>query len=220
MQAFELISPILPPLKESDYPEKALQWMEEFKVSHLPILRGKEYLGLVSDTMLLDLEDSQLSFKKQKLNYNVAAIQADKHIYDVIKVVHDSKVTLVPVLDAQNHYQGCIPIANLVESFSSLATFNQSGSIVVLEVNTIDYSLSEIAQIVESNDAKIWSVYVSDSVNSAMSDITLKINRLDLSPVLQTFYRYNYTVKASYHQEEFVDGTQGRYDFLMNYLNL
>jgi hypothetical protein len=80
--------------------------------------------------------------------------------------------------------------------------------------------LSEIARIVESNDAKILSSYISSHIDSTKLEVTIKINRTDLSAIIQTFNRYNYTIKASFHQSEYVDDLKDRFDSFMSFLNI
>ena len=77
-----------------------------------------------------------------------------------------------------------------------------------------------IAQIVESNDAKILSSYVTSYPDSIKLEITLKINKINIYPILQTFSRYNYTVLASFSESTFKDDLMDRYNSLMTYLNL
>ena len=109
----------------------------------------------------------------------------------------------------------------MLKYFSELAAVKQPGAIIVLDLNTNDYSLSQIAQIVESNDAKILSVYISSPSDSTKLDVTLKINRNDLSSVIQTFNRYNYTIKASYLDTDMLSNMlDDRYEMFMKYLSV
>jgi hypothetical protein len=91
---------------------------------------------------------------------------------------------------------------------------------LVLEVNQIDYSLAQIAQIVESNNAKILSSYIMSSPDSTKLEVTLKINKTELDPIIRTFERYDYTISASFQKSDFNDDLQLRYDSLINYLKL
>jgi CBS-domain-containing membrane protein len=135
-------------------------------------------------------------------------------------MMHNLQLTVVPVLDAEEHYLGVITSAQLLSSLSSMASVAEPGGIIVLEMNTHDYTLTEIGRIVESNDAKILSSFVSSNADSTKIEVTLKINRKDLTAILQTFERFNYTVKAWYHQSEFDDDLKTRYDSFMNYINI
>jgi acetoin utilization protein AcuB len=97
----------------------------------------------------------------------------------------------------------------------------QPGGILVLDINAIDYSLSQIAQIVESNDAKILSMYITSPATTTKMEVTLKINRKDLSSIIQTFNRYNYVIKASFMDEnDLYSLYENRYDSFMKYLSI
>ena len=95
----------------------------------------------------------------------------------------------------------------------------EKGGILILEVNELDYSMAQIGQIVESNEAKILSSTILSDASSTKLDITLKINQEDLTSIIRTFERYDYVVKASYQNGSGAEDLQWRYDALMNYLN-
>ena len=103
---------------------------------------------------------------------------------------------------------------------STITAVDNPGGIIVLELNVNDFSLSEIAQIIESNDARLLSLYMNSQADSTRSELTLKINRMDIQPILQTFLRYDYTIKASFFESDYTDDLRERYNQLMNYLNI
>jgi acetoin utilization protein AcuB len=220
MLAQDLITDEIPPLKTSDTGLMAINWMDEFKVSHLPIVHNNEYLGLISDTDILDLNITDDKLGKCKLSLIRPFVKESQHIYEVIKLVSNMKLTVLPVLNENQQYLGLIPSNHLLQQFSMLAATNEPGGIVVLEMNVHDYSMTQIAQIVEGNDAKILSCYLRHIPDSTQIEVTLKLNKEDLSGTLQTFYRYNYNVKASFHQSEFHDDMKNRFDSFMNYINI
>lgn len=220
MLAKDIITDEIPPLKTSDTGLMAINWMDEFKVSHLPIVDKHEYLGIISDTDILDMNITDDELGKCKLSLIRPFVFENQHIYEVIKMVSNLKLTVLPVLNEHQHYLGLIPVNHLLQQFSMLAATNEPGGIVVLEMNMHDYSLTQIAQIVEGNDGKVLSCYLRHLPDSTKIEITLKINKEDLSAILQTFYRYNYNVKASFHQSEFMDDMKNRFDSFMNYINI
>jgi CBS domain-containing protein len=220
MLAKDLITDEIPPLKVCDTGLMVINWMDEFKVSHLPIVDKNEYLGLISDTEILDFNITDDKIGKCKLSLIRPFVFEGQHIYEVIKLISSLKLTVLPVLNEAKHYLGLIPARVLLEHFAALTATSEPGGIIVLELGLHDYSLTQIAQIVEGNDAKILSCYVSSQIDSTKLEVTLKTNKTDLSSILQTFYRYNYNVKASYHQSEFLDDMKNRYDSFMNYLNI
>lgn len=220
MLAKDIITHDIPPLKTSDTGLKALTWMEEFKVSHLPIVNNQDFLGLISDADVLDMNAPDEAIGSHQLSLLRPYVKENEHIYEVIKLVHKLTLSVIPVLDMEDRFLGTISLQGLVKSFADMAAVKEPGGVVVLEMNHHDYSLSEIAQIVEGNDAKILSCSVTSASDSTKMEVTLKINKTDLSPILQTFGRYDYHVKASFHQSEFNDEMKDRYDSFMNFLNI
>lgn len=220
MLAKDLITDEIPPLKTSDTGLMVINWMDEFKVSHLPIVNNHEYLGLISDTDILDLNITDEELGKHKLSLMRPFVTENQHVYEVIKLISNLKLTVLPVLDENQNYVGLIPVTALLQQFAILAATREPGGIIMLEMNVLDYSLSQIAQIVESNDGKILSCYLNSILDSTRIEVTLKINKEDISGILQTFSRYNYTVKASFHQSEFSDDMKNRFDSFMNYINI
>ena len=147
-------------------------------------------------------------------------VTENQHIFEVIKLATTLKLSLIPVLDNKNKYIGVITLRKLIDGLSASTAINNLGGIIVLEINPNDYSLSEIAQIVESNDTKILSLFITSHSNSTQMDVTIKLNRMDISPVLQTFKRYNYNVKTILVEQEIIEDLQDRYDSLMKYLSI
>lgn len=219
MIAEELISNEIPPLKTSDSGLKAFSWMEEFRISHLPIVNHQELLGVISEEDIFDLNSPEEPLGNHRLSLQKPYVRNYQHIYEVIKLVADLNLSLVPVLDEQDKYLGVITLPDLIKKLAELSSIKDNGAILVLEMNVRDYNLSQIAQIVESNDCRILSVYINTIPDSTKMDVILKLNRTDIRGVIATFNRYNYIVKASYNEVGH-DEVNERYDLLMNYLNM
>src|ERR1041385_2051742 len=175
MLAGDLITDEIPPLKVTDTVAIALDWMEQFKVSHLALVSNRELMGVISENDLLDENE---------------------------------------------FYKGCITLKGIVQNLANMASVQNPGGVIVLELNQNDYSVTQIGNIVEGNDAKILSLHVSSVPDSTKIEVTVKVNREDLSRILQTFYRYNYIVKASYHYGDYESDLKGRLDEFMHFLNI
>ena len=220
MQARDLITDEIPPLKVTDTGIKVLKWMDEFKVTHLPVVEGVEYMGMVSDHEILDLNQPENALNAQQVPLHKVYVSEEQHFFEVVKLIAVHNLTVVPVLDALQQYMGAITLGHLMKQMAGMASIHDAGGIIILEMNQNDYSLQEIARIVEGNDARVLSVYMTSDPDSTKMEVTLKINRLDLGGILQTFSRYNYTVKASFQESRYGDDLKDRYDSLMNYLNM
>ena len=108
MLAKVLITDEIPPLKKSDLGTKALNWMEEFKVTHLPIVEGKEYLGLISDHEILDINDTNSDIGHLGISLIRPFVYESQHIFEVLKTIGDFRVSVLPVIDENNQYMGCL----------------------------------------------------------------------------------------------------------------
>jgi acetoin utilization protein AcuB len=221
MLAKDLISDVIPALKTSDSGQKALYWMDIFRISHLPIVNNEDFLGLISDKDIYDLNMSEEPIGNHTLSLFSPYVTDNQHVYEVMELASRMMLTVVPVLDQNNRYLGLITLTDLLHYFADMAAIKQPGGILVLEINASDYSLTQIAQIVESNDAKILSMYISSHSLSTKMEVTLKINRQDLTSIIQTFNRYNYIIQASFMNDDDMDSLyENRYDLFMKYLNI
>ena len=220
MIAKDLISNEIPPVKTSDTGLEALNWMMFFKVSHLPIVNNEEFLGLISEDDIFELNNPDEVLGNHKLSLFMPYAYANQHIYEVLEIAARLKLSVIPVIDESNTFLGVIKMVDLLHEFAKYSAIERTGGIIVLDVHVSDYSLVEIAQIVESNDAKILSLYVTSLPDSSRMEITIKVNVSDLTSIVQTFNRFEYQVKASYLEIDKQDDLyNSRFDLLMRYLN-
>lgn len=220
MLAKDLLSDIVVALKPSDSGAMALRLMDEQRVFHLPVVKHKNLLGLISETAINSMGNLNQTISDSKIPLIRPYVLYTQHFYDVIRIMASEQLSLVPVLDQKNHYLGCITIERLAGLMADISAVKQPGGIIVLEVNNQSYSLSEIARIVESNDAKVLSAYITSFPESSRLEVTIKVNVLDISSVIQTFNRYNYIITASFSEDSKMDDLlESRYESLMNYLN-
>jgi len=220
MLVADLLTDEIPPLKHTDTVETGLEWMEEFKVSHLAVVKDRELLGIVSEAELLDYNHPEETFAQVKFPMLKPIIHSYQHTYDLLKLMSSMNLTLVPVLDDKELYKGCITLKGLVQNMATMAAVQHPGGVIVLEMNQADYSLTQISNIIEGNDAKILSCHISSVPESTKLDVTIKVNKEDLSRILQTFNRYNYTVKASFHQSDYENDMRNKLDEFMHFLNI
>ncbi len=220
MLAKDLISTDIPPLKVTDTAKKALEWMDEFKVSHLPVIDKTSYIGVVSDADILDHISSDEPISKLRRSFSKPFVYEHMHAYDVLKMYALLKISVIPVIDNKEHFVGAVTSQKMLEYFSQLTAAQEPGSLIVLELHQHDYSLSQIAQIAESNGAKILSLFLTPRSDSTELDVTIKLSVNDVSAVLQTFERFGYNVKASFSQSVQNTAIKDRYDALMHYLNI
>ncbi|MAE14560.1 MAG: hypothetical protein CL821_03100 [Crocinitomicaceae bacterium] len=220
MKAIELIQNDIPPVRINETIEKALNWMDEFKLNHIPVVNETEYVGLLSDDMVYDYNHLKDSISNINFLGKQQSVLENAHFFQVMSLISSYKLSVVPVCDEQRNYKGSISTKKLINVFSKQSGFNSSGAIITLLVNDFDYQLSQIAQIIESNDAKILSFYSENLESNNQLKLTIKISDGKLGAVLQTFSRYDYTVQDVFSDDEINNQSKQRYDHLMKYLNV
>jgi acetoin utilization protein AcuB len=220
MIAKDLISGAVLPLKTSDTGLIAMHWFDEFKVSHLPVVGDSQFLGIISEDDIFAAGSFEEPILNNQLPLQNISIVQSRHIYEAMKLFADYKLTVLPVIDEKGGYLGLITLADMVEKMAATAAVSNPGGIVVLELSLSDYSMVEISKIVEDNDARILSFYVSSPADSTRIELTLKLNRIDIQPVIESFLRFDYAIKASFFESDYFENLRERYDLLMTYLNV
>lgn len=222
MIAGDIISYDLPALHLKDNLSVAFQWLDDFKVSHLPVIDDENhYLGLISENSLFDLEETAETIADCEGALRDVFISGNEHVFNVVKTISNNKVTVIPVINAEDRtFLGSISNEHLMQVLAAMPSVENPGGIIVLEIAHHDYSLSEIARIVESNDAKILTTLVTSFPDSNKMEVTIKLNTEDVQSIIQAFERYQYTITASYDKSSKGDDLIDRYNQLMNYLNM
>jgi acetoin utilization protein AcuB len=218
MMASAFIDPSIVPLKISDSVAVAIDFFKEFSVRQLPVVQDNICIGILSlDEIEEELADIPvLDF----INLSYSFASTYDHIYEVMRAISEQSVTLFPIIDENNNYYGCITLASLFKNYVNCAAFSQPGSIVVLEIDKKNYSLAEIARIVESENKVILSSLLSSNAESDRLEITLKLNSAQIQNLLSTFERFGYNIKATFDEEDVKDTLKNRYESLMTYLNV
>lgn len=220
MIAKELISFHIPSISCNDSGADALALMDDNRVSHIAVVEGDDYKGLISDSEIYDLEDESLPLSKVKPNLMRPFVNGFSHSYEIISLLSDFNITAIPVLDDKEQYLGVISSQDLVKEFTKITNANEPGGILILGLNVRDYSMAQVAQIIEGDNAKILSSYTSSQEDSLKIELILKINRTDLSSIIAAFDRYDYDVKASFHQSVHDEDVERRYEQFIKYLNI
>ncbi len=221
MLAKDLISENIPPLKVKDTGTKAIEWMYEFKLSHLPLVDQKKYIGLVSEEDILDFNNTNEQLGKFLRNLYKPFVKESEHIYEVLRVAATLKSTVIPVIDAEENYLGLITLQSLLFNFAKMTGISEPGGVIILELNQkTDYVLSDIARMVESNDAHILNLYFNQDPDTGKHTITMKVDTTEVKHIVATFERYEYHVHAFFQESDLSDMLKDRYDALMNFLNI
>ena len=220
MIIIDLLSDVIPALHKTDTGTNALNWMDVFKVSHLPVVDGSEYLGLVSEQEIYDMNNPDDAIDSQIRVMSRPFIYDNQHIIEAMQPFAENNLSVLPVLDVEDKYLGVITLPDLSHELAQMMAV-EKGAIIVLKMSVRDYSLSQISQIVEGNDTKIVSLFVQNQSKTDNIYVTIKFNRTDISPVIQTFERYSYRIVQVFSSDREIDTMlEDRYNSFMKFLSI
>jgi len=219
MQASKLISSSIISLHPDDDGLKVLSIMDDLRVSHLPVVRNKFYLGLISENEILEWVSTDELIEKHLPNLMAPHALGSQHLFDIIEILEVNSLTVVPVLDKNKKYLGAISNRKLLYTIAKSSAVQSMGGVFVLEINQNDYSMSEIARIIEDSNAKILSSYITSVPNSTKMELTIKVNKTEIDGIISDFERFEYKIMASYQESGSQEDMMQRYESLMRYLN-
>jgi len=189
-------------------------------VYHLPVVDGHEYLGLIAEDEVLDSNQLDLPVTEFLKEHQRPYVTDEQHMYDVLRTITSADVSAIAVLESNGDFLGSITLQDLLSKFKELAAINQVGGIIVLDFAQNDYSLAKIAHLIESNDSKVLSSYVSAKPKSDRIELTIKVDREELAPIIQSLERHDYKVVGAFQEKQQLDDLRDRYDSFMRYINI
>jgi len=220
MTAHSLIAYDIPALHTEQTGKDAFHALNDHHVKHLPVVDGRRLVGILSEE---DIFNHKLYEPIGEYDFSMLrrfAVRGKDHVFEVMRTMGENRLTVIPVVDEQGNYQGLITLSDLLRFFAGAASFTEPGGVLVLEMSRRDYSLGAIARIIEEENTRILSTFVTSGTDSETLELTIKVNSQDLSRIIAALHRYEYEVKETFAEGEYGDALRERYDSLMSYLNV
>ena len=221
MDAKEYIDTSIPYLRESDSVGFGLSLFEDYRLENLPVISdSNEYLGLVDEAILLN------SLAKTKLRdipvrcKDAFVIESD-HLYEAFSKIDDFSVDVVPVIDENAKYSGLITSKILRKSVAKISSAQLSGGIIEFVLGIHDYSMVEIARVVEANSGKVMSSFIFN-IDKDIENIRvlLKLNIQDVSGIVSEFKQLNYTISKVYSNHQSFDNSEENLNHFFHFLDI
>lgn len=216
----ELLSPSLPTLQLQDKIFNVLQMMNDCHVSHLAAADGEKFAGIVSEEFLMQVADDTIEIKEHKEAFPILYVNEKEHFLKALQLAVDNRLSIVPVVGENNELLGVVSYRELLKKASEFMNVKEPGGLIVLEMESNNYSFSELSRLVETNDAQITQLNTFTDPETGIMQVTVKINKAEVSDIVATFQRYEYNVKYYFGEELYENELRSNYDNLMNYLKL
>lgn len=216
----DLQTQALPCLRPADSINQALQMMSDNQVTHLPVADNESFLGLLSEDELLQAEDANGTIQELIPTVGNLAVKMSDHFLKALQLAAENDLSVVPITDNENHFVGAITYADLLKQAAGFMSLNAPGALIVLEMDSNQYSFNEISKLVETNDAQITQLNTSNDPETGVMQVTIRVNKPEVSDIVATFQRYEYNVKYYFGEEIYTNELRDNYENLMNYLRI
>ncbi len=216
----ELLSQTLPYLRLQDKVYQALQLMNDNHVTHLPIVDGEKYIGIISEEDLLQADNDHAELVTLKQSFANTSVKEDEHFLKAVQLAAENGLSVIPVITDENELLGTVAYSDLLKHASEFMSLHEPGGLIVLEMESNQYSFNEISKIVETNDAQITQLNTSNDAGTGLMQVTIRINKPEVSDIVATFQRYEYNIKYFFGEELYANDLRSNYDNLMNYLKI
>jgi CBS domain-containing protein len=216
----DLINPSIPQLHPQDSVGKALQLMNDFRLSHMAVVEENLLLGIISEDELLDEADEETKLTQISHHLLDARVKGGDYFLIAANKCIEFDTHLVGVVNEEGAFLGSVTSWDLFKNLSEHVGVGYPGSIIVLSIDRVNYSISEISRIVESNDATILHLNTQSHPDTSVLTVTIQINKQEANSILATFERFNYQVLYNHGVETFENDIESNFKHLMNYLNI
>jgi CBS domain-containing protein len=201
---------------------ETIEFVQDFfadvSFSHFPIVEENVYIGSIS---AYDIEtfDSKKILKDYRYVLEGFFARPSMIWLDILEIFAKNNTNIIPVLDEKNKYVGYYEIEDIMKFFNQTPFLREPGGIIVIEKASLDFSMSQAVQIVESNNGKVLGLIISES-SIDKTQATLKIALGAMNEIIQTFRRYNYDIISEHHEDSYIANLKERSDYLDKYLNI
>lgn len=209
----------VPHLYASEKISKALELMQDLHVRHLGVVYENVFAGICSESILLDLDES-LSFTDIEHTLLKVSVNENDHFLNAVSLAANYHLTVIPVTDNEQKLVATIESNHLLKNIADFMHLKEPAGMIVLEMDSQQYSFSEISKIIETNDAQITQLNTTKNNEEGTMEVTVCVNKLEISDIVATFQRYDYTVKYYFGEELYTNELKDNYENLMNYLNI
>ena len=219
MQTSDYIAKDVKALTLSSTVKEAQHLFNILTFTHLPIVENNNYLGVVSEADVSTLEEPDRTLGEFRYLFNTFFADENANWFELLKEFASNETSIIPVINEEKKYIGYFELSDILNVFNHTPFLNEPGAILVVSKHVKDYSFSEIAQIIESNNGKLLGAFVSQ-IADEIAEITIKLNDPDLNNTIQSFRRYEYTILTGIHEDEYLKSLKERSEYLQKYLNI
>ncbi len=206
------------PLSGNDTVKKAKQEMLDLKLTHLPVVNKGKLAGNISLGIIRSLQKEDL-IKDHLIELEQFFLFEKALIFDSLRVFSENETNVIPIINAKEKLLGVVLEEDVVEEFATFPFVTEFGFFMTVITPIQKYSISEVANIVESNNGRILGLMVTNT-DEETTKISLKINAENISSIGDTFERFGYQISNKYFEDSKQELLKDRFDQLQKFMEV
>lgn len=187
--------------------------------THIIVTNNQKYISSVPITDIDIIEESIKTIKEFSFLSEFFSAKIDDTLFDLFNLFARNETNILPVTDLDNNYLGYYDLNDILSFFSDSPFFNEEGIVLIIEKKTEKFSFSEITQIIETNNAKLFGLFVN-AVSEETTQITIKARIENANELIQSFRRYDYAIISNHEDDDYLEELKNRSQYLQKYLNI
>lgn len=220
MQIQDLNYAGLPWIQQTDSVAMALQQMEDEQVTQLPVVDGTTYVGILAMDVLLETADDTQLIQQLSGFLPRPAVHAEDHVLTALQLATEHGLTVIPITTAEGELMGVLTQSEIIRFTAGFLGIAEGGALLVVEKELHQYAASEVIKLVETNDTQVLQLNTQVIPPTGMMRITLRLNKTEISAIISTFQRYDYTIRFFIGEEQYANELRANYDNLIHYLKV
>ena len=206
------------PLEANSLVADAQDFFSQEPFTHFPVVDQKVYIGSISAEDV-DTFDPDKTLAQYRYAMEGFFARPDILWLDAMELFAKNQTNVLPVLSKENVYVGYCEATDIIKLFNDTPFLKEPGSVLIVEKAANDYSMSQIVQIVESNNSKVLGVMLNETSGPNVQ-VLIKISLGSLNEIIQSFRRYEYEVISDHPEDAYINSLKERSDYLDKYLNI
>ena len=199
--------------------KSAQKQCKNFPITHIPVVENGKLIGSFSQSDIQTIEDKEEVISTYSYLLEPFFVDEKVTVLELLKLFADNDCNIIPVLNIDKNYIGYYDLSDVLDVFANTPFLYDESVTLVVEKNEKEYAMSEIAQIVEANNASLLGCYISTKKRDAV-EVTLNVSTEDMNELIQTFRRYNYTIITEHRDDVYLEDLKDRSEYLQKYLKM
>ncbi len=217
----EILNTDIAPLTEKDAVSLALTKLDLLHIQKFVVVNEEgKATGMVNIETLAEVVDESTKLSELPLE-ELVSVRPMQHLFETTRLMFAHELYVLPVTDAHGKFLGLVRKREVLHALNEIFNLSSYGSVITIELNQRDYTLSDIVRIAETEGAKILGIAVQQpNAESGTYRVSIKLNLEDSSTVSAALRRFGYVISSEENSESLEHNFSDRADELIRYLDI